>query len=352
MQKSIDLRISGPESEKTLKELSDFFRAPHKIVIVSHQNPDGDAVGSALGLQWILNGLGHDVTVALPDDSPSFLKWLPGHRGILVHEKRSGQKKLPEQFATADLIIGVDFNAPDRLNSMEKFLTERKVPVLLIDHHPRQADFADYFWSDETKGSTSELVYQCIILMGLSDYLTPAAATCLLAGIMTDTVAFKVNCTYPEVFEAVAGLLRCGADKDMIYDEIYSNFSENRMRLLGYSLQKNMTILPEFNTAYIALTLEELNRFVHRKGDTEGFVNYPLSIGNILFSVLFTEQEDHIKLSLRSKGTFPANDFARRYFNGGGHMNASGGRFFGTMAEALTHFEKVLKEFNNLLKGS
>ena len=352
MQTSTDLRVSGKASETALKMLSDFFRVPHIIVIVSHQNPDGDAVGSALGMQWILTGIGQDVTVALPDDSPSFLKWLPGHRKILVHEKKSGKKQLPEIFSSADLIMCMDFNAPDRLNSMEQFLTQRKAPVLLIDHHPRQECFADYFWIDETKGSTSELVYQFLLRMGLTGYITPDAATCLLAGIMTDTVGFKVNCTYPEVFEVVAGLLKYGADKDMIYNEIYSMFSVNRMRLLGYSLEKNMVILPDYKTAYIALTREELNRFAHRKGDTEGFVNYPLSIGGIDFSVLFTEQEDHIKLSLRSKGTFPANDFANRYFNGGGHMNAAGGRFYGTMPDALNHFKTVLNDYKPVLEES
>lgn len=352
MVKSIDLRVSGKVSETALRELSAFFRMPHKIVIVSHQNPDGDAVGSALGMQWILAGLGQDVTVALPDDSPSFLKWLPGHRKILIHEKKSGRKLLPEIFLSADLIICVDFNAVDRLNSMEQYLKLRKTPVLLIDHHPRQESFADYYWIDETKGSTSELVYQFVVSLGLEGYLTQDAATCLLAGIMTDTVGFKVNCTYPEVFEVVAGLLKNGADKDMIYNEVYSKFSESRMRLLGYSLEKRMVILPEFKTAYIALTREELNRFAHRKGDTEGFVNYPLSIGGIVFSVLFTEQEDHIKLSLRSKGTFPANDFANRFFNGGGHMNAAGGRYYGTMSEALNHFESVLNDYKHILEES
>jgi phosphoesterase RecJ-like protein len=309
-------------------------------------------VGSALGLQWILSGLGQEVTVAIPDDSPSFLKWLPGHRKILVNEKKSGKKLVPEAFASAEMIICVDFNAPDRLNSMESFLKERKVPVLLIDHHPRQECFADYYWIDETKGSTSELIYQFAARLELHRFLTPEAATCLLAGIMTDTVGFKVNCSYPEVFEAVAGLLRYGADKDMIYNEVYSKFSANRMRLLGYSLEMNMKILPEFKSAYIALTRDDLNRFAHRKGDTEGFVNYPLSIGGIIFSVLFTEQEDHIKLSLRSKGRFPANDLASRYFNGGGHINAAGGRFYGTMSEAVTRFESVLNDYKSLLEIS
>jgi len=346
----IDLRSAGAESDSAIEGLKKFFLGPHKILIVSHQNPDGDAVGSALGLRDILATLGHEVSIAVPDDSPPFLKWLPGHAGILIFERRSGKRVIESAFRSADLVVCVDFNAPDRADLMEPWLVDSKVPLLLIDHHPPQDIFTDYYWIDETKGSTSELVYYFIKRMGWAQLLSAETATCLLAGIMTDTVEFKVNCSYPEVFETVAELVRAGADKDRIYNEIYSMFSESRMRLLGYSLESSMKILPELHSAYIALTRAELNRFNHRKGDTEGFVNYPLSIEGIQFSVLFTEQEDHIKLSLRSKGTFPVNEFANRFFNGGGHINAAGGRFYGTMPDAIAHFESVLMEYQDLLK--
>lgn len=321
---------------------------PRKVLILTHKNPDGDAVGSALGLLWILRKLGHSVTIAIPDDSPLFLKWLPGHNEIYVHDRKSG-KKIPELFKECELIICSDFNTSERMGSIEELFMDHKGPAFLIDHHPVLEKFTGIQLVDPSKGSTSELVYLMMEKLHFLEYVGVEAATCLLAGIMTDTVGLKVSCSYPEIFETVAGLMRLGADKDRIYHEIYNMFSADRMRLLGYSLDKNMKIMPEFRTAYIALTRSELKQYKHRKGDTEGFVNYPLAIAGVVFSVLFTEQNDHIKLSLRSRGRFPANEFARKYFLGGGHVNAAGGRYFGTMKEAIDRFESVLGEYHDLL---
>ncbi|MCX6224440.1 MAG: DHHA1 domain-containing protein, partial [Bacteroidia bacterium] len=304
--------------------------------------------GSALGLKWILKNLGHSVDVAIPDDSPLFLKWLPGHQEIAVHDRKSG-KIIPQLFTDCDLLICSDFNSPERLGSIEPLFRQCDKPSILIDHHPVYEEFTNIQLIDSSRGSTSELIFLLIEKLQILEYVGFEAATCLLAGIMTDTVGLKVSCSYPEVFETVAALMRLGADKDRIYYEIYNMFSADRMRLLGYSLDKNMKVIPEYRTAYIALTINELSSYHHRKGDTEGFVNYPLSIEGIVFSVLFTEQDDHIKLSLRSRGSFPANDFARKYFIGGGHKNAAGGRFFGTMQEAIDRFETVLHEYRNLL---
>jgi bifunctional oligoribonuclease and PAP phosphatase NrnA len=328
-------------------DIRTIFLNPCKVLILTHKNPDGDAVGSALGLQWTLKKLGHAVDVVIPDDSPSFLKWLPGHNKIFVHDRKSG-KGIPLLFNDCDLIICSDFNTPERLGTVEPLFRDSEKPSFLIDHHPGGEKFARLQLVDSSKGSTSELVYLLIKKLQLIEYVGVEAATCLLAGIMTDTVGLKVSCSYPEIFETVASLMRLGADKDRIYEEIYTMFSADRMRLLGYSLEKNMRILPEFKTAYIALTINELNYYRHKKGDTEGFVNYPLSIAGIVFSVLFTEQKDHIKLSLRSRGSFPANDFAQKHFLGGGHKNAAGGRFFGTMKEAVDRFESVLDEYRGL----
>lgn len=323
---------------------------PRKVLILTHKNPDGDAVGSALGLKWILQRLGHSANVAIPDDSPLFLKWLPGHNEICVHDRKSGVN-IPQLFQDCDLIICSDFNTPERLGSVEPLYRQSNKPSLLIDHHPVREEFTRMQLVDSSKGSTSELVFLLIGKLGLIEFVGVEAATCLLAGIMTDTVGLRVSCSYPEIFETVAALMRLGADKDRIYHEIYNMFSADRMRLLGYSLDKNMKILPELRTAYIGLTKNELNSYHHRKGDTEGFVNYPLSIAGIVFSVLFTEQNDHIKLSLRSCGSFPANDFAQKHFLGGGHRNAAGGRFFGTFKEAVDRFESVLEEYRELLQA-
>ncbi len=332
-------------------EAREEFLKPCKILIITHKNPDGDAVGSALGLKWILGRIGHTVNVAIPDDSPLFLKWLPGHKEIVVNDRKM-TADISTLFNECDLIICADFNTPERLGGLEPLYRESGKRTLLIDHHPNGDPFTGFNFIDPTKGSTSELVYLFIEKMNFAEHIGVEAATCLLAGIMTDTVGLKVNCSYPEVFETVAALMRIGADKDRIYHEIYNTHSANRMRLLGYSLSKNMKILPEYKTAYIALTISELNSYHHRKGDTEGFVNYPLAIAGIVFSVLFTEQNDHIKLSLRSTGDFPANKFAQKYFLGGGHLNAAGGRFPGTMKEAVDRFESVLDEYKELLTSN
>lgn len=329
-------------------EIRKIFLDPRKVLILTHKNPDGDAVGSALGLKWILQKLGHSVDIVIPDDSPLFLKWLPGHNEILVHDRKSGQI-VPQLFTDCDLIICSDFNTLERMGSVEPLFRECTKPSLLIDHHPVREVFTKSQFVDSSKGSTSELIFLLIEKLQLLEYIGFEAATCLLAGIMTDTVGLTVSCSYPEAFEMVAALIRLGADKDRIRHEIYDTFSADRMRLLGYSLDKNMKVLPEFRTAYIALTRSELNSYHHKKGDTEGFVNYPLSISGIVFSVLFTEQNDHIKLSLRSCGSFPANEFAQKYFMGGGHKNAAGGRFFGTMIQAIDRLETALEEYKELL---
>lgn len=342
---TIDLPASlDLKSESGWNDLSVLLNTPHTFLIASHKNPDGDAVGSALGLALALKELGHLVTVALPDDSPNFLKWLPGHKDILLFERKSGKKIKPAMDA-ADALIFVDFNSPDRLGGMESLFSTFSGPGLLIDHHPPLSSFTDVWLVDPSKSSTSELVYLFLEKLAFSHQITRDAATCLLAGIMTDTVGFQVNSSYPGVFEVVARLIEKGAEKDRINQEVYSMFSPDRMRLLGFSLEKKMTLLPEYRAAYIALSRTELNKYNHKKGDTEGFVNYPLSVSGVDFSVLFTEQETEIKLSLRSKGLFAANTFAARYFNGGGHLNAAGGRFYGTMDQAVEYFINSLKEF-------
>ncbi len=339
------------DAELGWTEVREEFLKPCRILILTHKNPDGDAIGSALGLKWILGQLGHKVIVAIPDDAPLFLKWLPGYNEIIVNDRKPNGN-ISNLLNECDLIICADFNTPERLGAIEPLYRESGKRTFLIDHHPSEEPFTGFNLIDPTKGSTSELVYLFIKKLNFTEHLGIDAATCLLAGIMTDTVGLKVNCSYPEVFETVAALMRHGADKARIYHEIYNTHSADRMRLLGYSLSQNMRILPEYKTAYIALTISELNSYHHLKGDTEGFVNYPLAIAGIVFSVLFTEQNDHVKLSLRSTGDFPANQFAQKYFFGGGHLNAAGGRFPGTMKEAVIRFESVLEEYRELLAVS
>jgi len=342
---NIDLSLTQEQGWGDLKSL---FLNPVKVLVLTHKDPDGDAVGSALGIKWVLQRLGHSVDIILPDDSPSFLKWLPGHHDITIGSKKS-EPKVRQLFEACDLIICADFNTPERLGAIEPFFDSCERTKILIDHHPANGAFAKFRLIDSTKGSTSELTYLLLEKLQLTPYTGAEGATCLLAGIMTDTVGLTVNCSYPEIFEIVAQLMRLGADKDRIQFEVYNQFSANRLRLLGYSLNHKMKIYPEYRAAYISLSTKELNTFHHHKGDTEGFVNFPLTISDVVFSVLFTEQSDHIKLSLRSRGSFPVNVFAQKYFNGGGHRNASGGRYFGTMEGAIQQFELALVEYNHLL---
>jgi phosphoesterase RecJ-like protein len=228
---------------------------------------------------------------------------------------------------------------------MEKAVAELNCLKIIIDHHPGNPPFYDYGIVNTAKGSTCELVFLFLEGLGLLDRLNGNLSTCLYAGITTDTLGLQVSSSYSEIYRVVGLLVDNGAEIDKVYSSIYMQFSHHRMQLLGYCLAEKMILMPEYQVAYIWLTKEELSRFSHVKGDTEGFVNYPLSIKNINFTVLFTELEGEIKLSLRSKGDIPVNEFASLYFNGGGHRNASGGRCSLSMEETLSKFESQVKEF-------
>lgn len=317
------------------------------IVIVSHKNPDGDAVGSVLALVHALRRSGLNIIPMFPDVSPDFLKWLPGYHEVIHFQRKP--EKAAQIIDKADLIVMVDFNDLDRLAEMGSMISRSKAYKVLIDHHPGSGNFADLCLICPELGSTSELIYRILEDPNSDFMVNQLVGTCLLTGIITDTVGFRVSSSYPDVFEVVARLLSLGVDKEFIFNKIYDQFSVDRMRLLGYCLNEKMIVLPEYQTAYIWITREELNLYRHLKGDTEGFVNYPLSISGVRFAVLFTEQEDHIKLSLRSKGSFPANHVAKEFFDGGGHLNAAGGKCYKPFAETLEYFHEILKQYKNQL---
>ncbi len=318
-----------------------------RVLVVSHKNPDGDAIGSALGVSNMLEQSGLRSDVILPDPCPDFLKWLPGYKKVTHFERNPG--KVGKLIDDADAVIMVDFNDPDRLGEMKARLMESRSMKFLIDHHPGNGEFAHHKLICVDYGSTAELVYDLFRNLYPVEFFSRELATCLLTGILTDTNGLMVNSSYPAVFRVVSELVGLGADKEEILDRVYNQFSVNRMRLLGYCLNQKMVVIPEMHTAYIWITKDDLKQFGHIKGDTEGFVNYPLSIAGVRFSVLFTEQDDHIKLSLRSKGLFPSNAVASEHFHGGGHLNASGGRSFMPMKETLVHFESILKQYKGLI---
>ncbi len=316
------------------------------IAIVPHENPDGDAIGSALGLAEVLTNYGHTVKVISPNDYPYFLKWFSSGIEILVyrHKKKQANSFLEE----ADLLICVDFNDAKRSGDLEKKILKFAKTKMMIDHHPYPKDFCDYTISDVTYSSTAELIFDTVIAIGLKGYITKNAAESLYTGILTDTGSFSHN-TSKNTFRVVSELLEFEIETRKIQSEVFHNFSADRMRLLGYCLNQKMQVFPELRTAVIALTKEEQDEFNFITGDTEGFVNLPLSIKNIVFSAFFIEKDGKVKASFRSKGNFPANRIASEHFNGGGHLNAAGGDSELNLSETIEKFTQLIPTYMSLL---
>jgi len=319
-----------------------------RIVIIPHINPDGDAIGSSLGLNDILNNAGFESHVIVPNDFPVYLNWL-GSAGVpLIYEQSSEQcHKLIDQ---ADALFFLDFNDVKRMGKLEEYLRTNTKKVVLIDHHPDPQIKADFMFSDTNVSSTAELVYDFVDAMDMLEHLGVNGANALLTGIIADTGSFSHNSSRPPMYRIVGELIERGADKEKINESLYNNFSEKRMRLLGYCLSEKMEIFPQYRTALIWLSAEELKRFDFHPGDTEGFVNYPLSVKGVVFSAFFMEKYDQVKISFRSKGNFPTNDFSGVHFSGGGHRNASGGETKLSMADALSLFRELLPQYSELLE--
>jgi bifunctional oligoribonuclease and PAP phosphatase NrnA len=323
---------------------------PKRIVFLIHPNPDGDALGSALGLSKLLGNRGHYCNVISPNDFPDFLKWMPGANDIcLVSEELNKSFEMMKQ---ADVIFVVDCNDLSRLSELNEVFTASNAYKLMIDHHPGPELKVDCILSDTSVSSTAELVYRFILEAGFQASIDRDVADCLFTGIMTDTGCFSHNSSDRKTWETVAALLDFGIDKDEIYSRVYDNYSAERMRLLGFSLNEKMEILEKYHTAYISLSKFDLSRHHFQPGDTEGFVNFPLSVKGICFSVLFLEKDDLIKISFRSKGNFAVNEFSRKYFNGGGHVNASGGESYESMQDTIVRFKSLLPEFEKELSNN
>lgn len=332
-----------------LSNFKTFVTQYKNVVIVSHVNPDGDAIGSTLAFSCFLKKLGVDSKVLIPNDYPGFLAWMPGIGDIVIYDKNA--EKGAQYLDDADLICYLDFNAPSRTGVMHNDLCHyNKAPRLLIDHH-RDTDFSQYaaYLSAVNISSTSELVAELIQYHGFDKYLDENIATCLLVGIMTDTGSFAHSIYHPETFEICGKLLSANVDYQLIHSRIYNTFSANRLRLLGYCISSRMTIMNEYNTAYIYLTKKDLENYDYQVGDTEGVVNFPLMIDNIRMAVLITERQGVIRFSFRSKGDFSVHEVARADFNGGGHKNAAGGTLECSIEEAVDKFLSVLPKYKDLL---
>jgi bifunctional oligoribonuclease and PAP phosphatase NrnA len=330
-----------------LKEIKSKLADAGSIAIISHINPDGDAIGSSLALYHYLKKIDKEVTVIMPNDYPDYLKWLPGNKNIQVFTKNKNAATALEK---ADLMFFLDFNSPSRAGKTWETVVNSNAFKIIIDHHPRPEDFADIIYSETASSSTAELIYRFIEFAGDSRLIDKDISTCIYAGIMSDTGSFSFNSSQPETYRILTSLLQNGIDKDYIYSMVYDNFSENRLRLLGYCLDKKMVVFPEYNTAYISLSLEEKKLYKYKRGDSEGFVNYPLSITGIDFSVFFMENDDHVKISFRSKGNFDTNAFASNHFGGGGHVNASGGEAKLSLSETINKFISLLPDYVNKKK--
>lgn len=310
-------------------------------------SPDGDAMGSSLGMMHYLRGLGKKATVVVPNSFPSFLAWMPGAQEVIVYEAHT--KEANEVLEKAELAVCTDFNEPKRIGVVGDKLMTLTCPKLLIDHHLHPADFADVTISYFDSPSASELVYR--LIRQLNGQITKDVATCLYTGMMTDTGNFSFNSNHPEMYEIVGELVSLGVDKDAVYNAVFNSYSADRMRLMGYCLYQKMRIFPEYHTALIYLSRKELYKFNFQSGDAEGIVNLPLQIKDVYYSCFMREDKVNpsevslahgsktkIKISLRSQGDRPVNVFAHEIFGGGGHANASGGEYYGGIAEAVQRF--------------
>ena len=327
-----------------LEQLKQWLDKPATVVIIPHKNPDGDAMGSCLAWQGMLNQLGHSTSVIAPNDYPTFLHWLPGHDGVLIYE--NDQELADKLIAEADMVFTLDFNTLKRIDQMGARVAESAAKKVMIDHHQEPDDYADITFSNPAIGSTCEFVFQIIDAMGLAKHINQDIASCLYTGIVTDTGSFRFPSVTSATHRAVATLIDAGANHSEIHEKIKDNARPDRLKLLGIAL-KNMVFISEYKTAYITISQDELDACNYQKGDTEGFVNYGLSVAGIEMAVLMTEskKEEMIKISFRSKGDLAVNLFAKTYFEGGGHINAAGGKSDKTLRETEAYFLKSLAAF-------
>jgi bifunctional oligoribonuclease and PAP phosphatase NrnA len=328
------MRKDSPAKFKALLKRS------QNIVIVTHWSPDGDAMGSSLALYNYLQKIKKKATVIVPNEYPEFLEWLPGNNKVLNFQKEA--EKVKKVIDKADTIFTLDFNSFKRLEKLGEIISESKAEKVLIDHHQQADDFASLWFYDVKACSTCELIYDWIVGVGGSNLIDKKIGACLYTGLMTDTGSFRFPSVNEKTHKIIADLIKKGVMPSDIHSAVYDTYSYERMKLLGYSLTEKMVVIPDKNAAYIVLSDAELKRFNYQKGDTEGLVNYPLSIKGYTLSVLFTEMDGKVKISFRSKGKIDVNAFARKHFSGGGHINAAGGKSNEGLEDTVKRFLQIL----------
>jgi len=332
------------------KAIKDCIYQSKNIVLSTHTNPDGDTLGASLGLYHFLKSVGIEVKMISPDIAPDFLSWMPAYEQMLVYTQSSGEVKKCIQ--DADLIIHIDYNALHRTGEQLSGILAKAdhAQHAIIDHHPQPADIFCAYISDTSACSTAQLVYQFIIDAFDRQNITTHAATCLYVGLITDTGSFSYGMEDEKPYLMGAALVKAGIDDRWIHQKVYSNNTENRLKLLGYALNEKLVIQADEHWAYISLTREELERYQYKAGDTEGLVNYALSVNGVVAAVLMSEKTDKIRLSFRSKGSFAVNGIARDCFDGGGHLNAAGGNSHLSMEKTIERLKKCMSKFKDQLQ--
>ncbi|MEY4051153.1 MAG: bifunctional oligoribonuclease/PAP phosphatase NrnA [Chitinophagia bacterium] len=333
---------------QSIEQFYPILNQPFKAVITSHQKPDGDAMGSSLGLYHFLKQLGHEVTVVSPTNWASFLDWMPGTEEVIDFE--SNKEKATNIIHNADYVFCLDFNILHRTKHLEPIIKETKALKILVDHH-QQPDTPSFTYgiSDVMMSSTCEMIYNFIVESGHSNLINLDIAACLYTGLMTDTGSFRFPSTTASVHKIVAHLKELGLQHSLIHENIYDNFSEGRLKFMGNAFLNRMTVIPELNTAIMAIPKTDIYKFELKTGDTEGLVNYLLSIEGIKLAAIVIDREEERKWSFRSKGNFDVNIFARTHFEGGGHANAAGGRSSKSVEETANDFKTIIKDYKSQL---
>ena len=332
----------------TPEALKEELTKPKHIVVTTHHKPDGDALGSSLAIYHWLKAKGHIIHVIVPSDFPAFLDWMPGRADIRIYtEDKPANDALIDG---ADLIFCLDFNGLPRIHAMEEAVRNAEGRKIMIDHHLEPEGFDDYRHWDSQAAASAQLVYDFMVnVMDDHQAITPEIATCLYTGLMTDTGSFRFQSTTPAVHRVAADLITLGAKNSEIHEYVYNSYSENRLKFLGFCLLNRLEVLPEYNTAFFSISRQDLHRFNITTGDTEGLVNYALSIHGIKLAALIIDRNEQVKLSLRSVGDFPCNEVCKKHFNGGGHRNASGGHSNESLPNVVQQFKSILPEYKTLL---
>lgn len=346
------LSTSLPDLKSAMEfvgEIKTILSYPKDVVITTHRNPDGDAIGSTLALYHYLTGLGHSVHMVVPSEYPDFMAWMPAAEKIIIYD--IDPETSQEVIERAELIFCLDFNSLDRIDKVGELFVDRRMTKILIDHHLYPDNFADYLISDTTVSSTCELIFDFIVALGDRSMIDRRIGECLYTGILTDTGSFKYA-TSAKLFRVVAQLLEIGVDDYMLQDLIFNSMTEKQLRLLGHCLHNRMEILDEYRTGIITLTKEDYTTFDIKRGDTEGIVNYLLKLRNVVMAAFITEQPTIVKISLRSKGDFSVQEIARKHFKGGGHKNAAGGASFKGLRSTVKRFKKLLPLYQEQLNSS